>query len=125
MIPLYTIITFTFLHWVFDFFLQTDSMAKGKSHSFKHLADHVGMYSVGLIAMGVANLTCFHVNFALVFGWIIFNAFAHFFTDYVTSRASSLLWKEQNFHDFFVVVGIDQFIHYATLFASFYYISNL
>ena len=56
--------------------------------------------------------------------WVILNAVAHFFTDYITSRASSLLFKDNNYHDGFCVVGFDQLIHYITLIGSFYYLTH-
>lgn len=124
MISIYTVLTFMFIHWVFDFFLQTDEMARGKSSSNKHLCDHIGSYCAGLWIMALLNTSYFNFNFAMIAVWIILNSFFHFFTDYVTSRASSLLFKAENYHDAFVVIGIDQFIHYATLFMSFYYITT-
>lgn len=123
MISFTTIATFCFIHWLFDFFLQTDEQAKGKSSSFYWLGQHVGVYMLGLFLM--AFLTPALRPTGIFFGWIAFNTWAHFFTDYITSRASSLLWKEGKIHDFFVTVGIDQFIHYFTLFGSLAYVLSL
>lgn len=123
MISFTTIALFGFCHWLFDFFLQTDEQSKGKSHSFYFLGQHVGVYMLGLFVM--ASFTpAINSSPRIFFAWAVFNTMAHFFTDYITSRASSLLWKDGNVHDFFVTVGIDQYIHYFTLFGSLAYILN-
>ena len=124
MISLYTIITFMLCHWVFDFFFQTSEMAQGKSKSNNALLSHVQVYTIGLTVMAFLNCAYFQYSWSVALVWIAGNAVAHFFTDYVSSRASSLLYKDENYHDFFVTIGLDQFVHYATLFSSFYYVIN-
>jgi len=124
MISLYTIFTFLIIHWIFDFFLQTDEMAKNKSKSNLALWEHINVYISGLCCMTVLNSIYFH-NWLHVSFWLVVNSVAHFFTDYCTSQASSLLFKENDYHNAFVIIGADQMIHYITLFGTFYYFSNL
>ena len=124
MISFTTIALFGFVHWVFDFCLQSDAQAKGKSHDNFMLSQHVFVYTLGLLLMAIFT-PILHSTPEIFFGWIMFNSMAHFFTDYVTSRASSLLWKDGNVHDFFVTIGIDQYIHYFTLFGSLAYVLSL
>ena len=107
---------------MFDFFLQTDEQAKGKSKSNDFLYSHLLTYSIGLALMALMNPQFNHPIIALV--WILVNAVAHFFTDYVTSRASSLLFEKNNYNDAFVVIGADQMIHYVTLFGTFLYFTR-
>lgn len=97
------------LHFVADFVLQSDRVAVGKSGSNKILVEHVLIYSLPFVW----------------FGWqfVAVNAVAHFATDYVTSRITSRLWKEQRRHGFFVVIGADQAIHLSTLFATYIWIT--
>lgn len=124
MITLYTIITIIACHWVFDFFLQDDQMAKNKSKCNFALFDHTFIYTVGIFTMACLNYILFDKwYYGLLF--IGINSFAHFMTDWVTSRASSLLYKEERYHDFFVVIGADQMIHYITLFGTFIWLTNL
>lgn len=93
-----------FLHFVSDFMLQSDAMAKGKSKSNYWLSLHILAYSSPF----------------LIFGWkyAIVNGASHFAIDYVTSRASGRMWRAGRTHDFFVVIGFDQFLHAAILIAT-------
>jgi hypothetical protein len=123
MFSLYTITTVMFCHWFFDFFLQTPEMANGKSKEHKPLLKHVEVYSLGLCAMGLLNVFMLKPFQFAVF--VVVNTIAHYFTDFVTSRATSSLYKEERYSEFFSTIGLDQFIHYFTLFATLKWASNL
>jgi len=99
------VVMLIWIHFVADFVLQTDSMAKNKSSSNKWLGLHILVYT----------LPWFY------FGWLfaIINGAAHFVTDYITSRITSRLWKAGEVHYFFIVVGLDQAIHMTTLFVTY------
>lgn len=101
------------VHWVADFVLQTHWQASNKSKNNEALARHVGCYTIVLF-------------FAVPFifpgerysewsAFILTNGVLHFCTDYVTSRASSKLYANGDWHNFFVVIGFDQLIHQGTL----------
>lgn len=123
MITLYTIITVLVLHFIFDFFFQTDKMAQGKSKNNIDLSVHVSVYAIGVILMGILNYKSFdHCGMVALF--IMLNVVCHFFTDYFSSRASSRLWADKEFHDFFGTVGLDQLVHYVTLFGTFVWLSK-
>lgn len=93
------------LHFLADFLLQTDEMAKNKSKSLKWLSIHVWFYSV---------------PFLVALGWryALANALAHFAIDFVTSRITSLLYRKGETHWFFAVIGFDQALHLTTLIAT-------
>ena len=100
-----TITTLMFIIWAHlfsDFFLQTDKMAINKSTSNKWLTIHVLVYIIpfwifcGPLYAGI--------NFIL-----------HFITDYISSRCTSYLWKKDQRHWFFTVIGIDQALHMTAL----------
>jgi membrane-bound metal-dependent hydrolase YbcI (DUF457 family) len=112
-----------FFHWLFDFFLQTDDMAKNKSSSNLALGQHVSLYTVGLFFMSCLLFS--NTNFAYGLIWVVVNGVLHFFTDYVTSRATSLLYKDEKYHDFFVTIGFDQMIHYVTLFGTYVWLRGI
>lgn len=109
-------------HFLGDFLLQTDWMAVNKSKNPRALGLHCLVYSLCFIPCG---LTFFGLTFL-----------THFVTDAVTSRITSKLWffkpvgehyniggeryelwipRGGNRHYFFVVIGLDQLIHYGTL----------
>lgn len=105
MISLNIIIALLFMHFVADFIFQSDKVAIAKSSDNMILAKHVAIYSIPFFWFGV--------TFALV------NALAHLVTDYASSRATSYLYNRNERHWFFVVIGLDQFIHAATLFSTY------
>lgn len=123
MISLYTIVTFSLIHWIFDFHLQTEKMAQNKSTDNTTLLGHCLVYYVGLALMCVFNYGAMSARVWVLFIWG--NFAAHFLTDWITSRATSALYKEGRLHDFFVVYGADQMIHHATLFGSLVWLQSL
>jgi hypothetical protein len=84
-----------------DFIFQTRKMANNKSTSLRWLSTHILAYTLFLIPFGW--------KFALI------NGAAHFATDFCTSRMTSYLWKKQDIHKFFVVIGADQALHMTVL----------
>lgn len=102
-----------FAHWVGDFVLQTEWMATNKSKSWTALSAHVAMYT---LVLGVCALTLTGWQTALSF--TLFNAGLHFATDTVTSRITSYFWDKGNMRYFFVVIGLDQFLHFLALYAT-------
>ena len=110
---LQTIMTIIAMHWVADFVLQTDWQAKNKSKNNLALALHVVTYTFCLLWYAALNIPG-------VVGiiWVLANGVVHFGVDYVTSRINTYLWNKGRVHDFFVMVGFDQVIHYACLFGS-------
>ncbi len=95
-----------FLHWIGDFVLQTDNMALNKSHDNNFLFLHCSVYSLMFVWLGI---TFYLLNFVL-----------HFAVDYFTSRMTARLWEEERRHEFFVIIGMDQFIHIFILTLLYY-----
>lgn len=108
-------------HFVADFILQSDAVAKDKSKSNKVLAYHVFVYIFFFTAVLVwmpSWFTSIHLSTLALF--LAANGVMHFITDYVTSRISSRLWASGRVHDFFVCIGADQLIHQLTLVSTAY-----
>jgi len=93
------------IHFIADFMMQSDRVALNKSKDSKILLWHVALYGLFLLPFGLI--------------YAVVNAALHFVTDFCTSRATSALWKKNERHWFFVVIGLDQAIHMTCLFATY------
>ena len=107
----YTIVIILLIHWLADFALQTHDQATKKSTSLSYLTFHVSSYS---LVWALASWALYQ-NFesCLVFAGITF--VCHWITDFATSRLSRSFWENKDFHNGFVIVGVDQILHYVQL----------
>lgn len=92
-------------HWVFDFVLQTDEMALGKSKSFLPLFAHSLLYALGVFV--VFEFLPLWTFFALLI--------THIIIDGISSRVAGYFWAQEDRHNFFVTIGFDQVLHYIVL----------
>lgn len=115
MIELVLFVALLAVHYVGDFICQTHWQASNKSKRFDALARHVASYTF-ILFIGV--ITIFGCTI-FVLAFVTVNAIAHFVTDFFTSRWSSRLYAKQDWHNFFVVIGLDQLIHQVTLAGTF------
>jgi hypothetical protein len=119
MISILVVLGILFIHWVADFVCQTHEMSIKKSKSNVWLTKHVMVYT--LVTTILWGLTfAFESGFekGLMLAGITFAT--HWITDYFTSRWTSKLYAKGDIHNFFVVVGLDQFIHYTTLLGTYF-----
>lgn len=117
---LYIQIAIFLSHFIGDFVLQSDKMSKQKSKDIKVLLIHVLILTcsilVGLLlfvfAPAVINGFSKKLNlFFIIVSYSITNGLFHLLIDYFTSKWTSKLWGEGKVHEFFVVIGFDQFLH--------------
>jgi hypothetical protein len=104
---MWLVILVVWCHFISDFLFQTDKMAVSKSSSNYWLTKHVLVYSaLFLVIFGPVYAI---VNFAL-----------HWITDFLSSRATTKLWKmgPDYRHWFFAVIGLDQAVHMTCLFLT-------
>jgi len=120
------LIILVIIHFVADFVFQSESWAINKSKDNLALTTHVAVYSV-IIGIGLlAYPANFHNYNILLFCTITF--FAHFITDYYTSRLVSQKRKQENFggdvpnFGMFTIIGFDQVLHYLQLYITAHYI---
>lgn len=102
------------LHWLTDFALQTDEQARGKATSMKMLLRHVFIYSA--IWLFGAAIIFDSADDVMLFTAITF--VCHFLTDYNTAPIVRELFEKRDYHNAFVVVGFDQFLHLCQLFIT-------
>lgn len=103
------------IHWIADFIFQSDKMAVNKSTSNYWLTIHVIVYTLILY---IAGYWLFKDMFTAI-SWVIINGIFHWITDFTTSRINSKLWKNDQRHWFFTMIGLDQLIHYTFLFYTY------
>lgn len=131
MINIYVVLGILLIHWFADFVLQTDEQTKNKSKSWKALLQHTFNYSMVWFTLIVAfAVWCNHFGgpSAKELGWskcmILFpfvTFVCHTITDYFTSRLNSKLYAKGDVHNFFVLIGFDQWLHAAQLLLTYYY----
>jgi len=110
-------------HFIADFICQSEEMATKKSKDNMWLTYHSGVYAtvttfwmmlLVMIIHGFILETSPPSTFVLfpfwcmVFGW-------HWVTDFLSSKLTSKLWKKKDYHNFFVVIGFDQWLHLVQL----------
>lgn len=89
------------IHFIADFWFQTDELALNKSTSNMWLAFHSYVYAVCFCMCG--------------FYFTLLMFVSHFIIDGCSSRMTSILWKDGDRHWFFVVIGFDQLCHTAVI----------
>lgn len=99
-----------FAHFLGDFVLQDDRMAKQKSESWWVLLIHCVVMSGPLALAGLLS-----DNLSDVTLLVVANAVIHFVIDAVTSRITKYFYLKGDRHNFFVTIGADQFLHTATI----------
>lgn len=116
MISLNLIILFLLVHWFADFILQTDWQAKNKSKNIIALSNHIFSYSFVILILA---FYLFNPYLAIIYTLI--NGSLHFITDYCTSKIGLYFWNKGDTHNFFVMIGFDQILHYICLFGTYLY----
>jgi uncharacterized membrane protein YbhN (UPF0104 family) len=128
------------VHYIGDFMFQTENQALGKSTNFKQLISHTLTYT--LVFYIAFALWCAYQNHfghitPEVLGWTakVFLFFpitfvCHTIIDFFTSKIASKKFKNKEYYTglpnfgAFSIIGLDQVIHYATLFATYYFVTN-
>ena len=117
MINEYLIVFLLFTHWVADFPFQTDWMAVNKSTNFFALLCHIMTYGIitfSWVGLFVPSITTITIANSILW-YVVINTYFHLMIDMMTSTWTSYLWKKGDRHNFFVVIGLDQFIHVTVL----------
>lgn len=126
------------VHYVADFVLQNEEMATRKSKDFGMLIMHTMVYSFSWI-LGAAFLFSVDCDYSIfgkcvdtvkAFKFVGITFVMHTLTDYLTSRWTSKLFANKTYYTgipnfgAFSAIGLDQVLHYAQLFLTFYYLSK-
>jgi hypothetical protein len=126
------------IHYIADFAFQTEEMATKKSKELGWLIIHTMVYT-GVWFFGTLFLFSVDCNYGMfgkcietgkAFKFIGVTFVAHTLTDYFTSRWTSRLFADKIYYTgipnfgAFSVIGIDQVLHYAQLFLTYYYLAS-
>jgi hypothetical protein len=109
------------IHWTADFILQTHWQATNKSKNNIALLMHTLTYSVSWLIY----LVIIGISFKMAVLFCLATFAAHTFTDYFTSRKTAELYARKDYHNFFVIIGLDQILHYIQLWFTFKWLINL
>jgi fatty acid desaturase len=123
------------IHYIADFMFQTENQALGKSKSYSKLISHTFTYTVVFFVLLI--LIGFGVNLVMGYKYIFISLWfflitfiTHTVIDYVTSKITSKKFEKKEFYTgipnfgAFSIIGLDQVAHYATLFATYYLLTN-
>jgi hypothetical protein len=100
-------------HWFSDFVWQPHWMGMRKSKEWWVLIQHALRITAGGLATAFVISLFFPISATGAFIWAAVNGLAHFGIDAVTSRITSRLFAQGKTHEFFTVIGFDQFLHLA------------
>lgn len=101
------VLSLIIMHFIFDWWLQTNNQAMNKSSDNLVLTHHVLIYFIGLWLWAEF--------FEVSHWWIILNGVMHWITDWLTSRGNVYLYKKYNRSGLFKGIAFDQMIHFITL----------
>ena len=117
------ILTLLATHTIWDFIMQSRWMGNNKSKELKPLLAHALTYSVGLVIWaGFAMNGVWSAQTMIYF--IALNMVFHFITDFFTSKISRYYYETGQEGAFWNTIGIDQFIHAATLIYTLEHFTN-
>lgn len=112
---LYAIIWIFLIHFVADFVLQPHKWASTKAHNMASLTKHVGVYAGCYAVVGWTFLP-----YAQMWVFVIVTFVLHWITDFFTSKFTSHYFGKKDYHNGFVIVGLDQFLHACQLLITFH-----
>lgn len=124
----YDLVFLLVIHYIADFLCQTREMATKKSVSIKWLTYHVLTYTLVLAFSMSTYMLAFKTSpssiITMIWVFTLVNGALHWVTDYLTSKASSYFYKQENMFGFFSIIGLDQLIHGITILLTFNYFLN-
>jgi hypothetical protein len=118
------IISILAAHFIADFPCQPDAWARGKSKSMVILSKHIAVYTLVLAALlvmckfiGVVEIPS-DLGAIYIVAWAGLNGGAHWIVDFFSSKATSYFFGKHDYHNGFVIVGLDQLLHYTCMIIS-------
>ena len=119
-------ITMLVVHWFADYILQTHEQATNKASSWDYLLQHTLVYAIVWIpVVGIHTAYIggtFEVSILTGLAFSVITCIVHTLTDYITSREVKKFFDKKDFHNGFVVIGLDQILHYVQLILTYLFL---
>ena len=103
------------LHFIGDFLLQPNWVAKDKNSNPIALIIHGCLYSLPF----AFHIMIFDMQYNMTWGFIFLNSGIHIIVDFITSKFTSYFHKKEMRSAFFDTIGFDQMAHMIIMFALF------
>jgi len=127
---IYIILTILYIqltHFVADFIMQTHEMSINKSTNVYWLNRHILSYGKTMFMFSIPFLlivTMFggvwaHLSVDII-AYIFINMALHWVTDYFTSQQVRKYFDIDDFHNGFVIIGLDQLTHTTCLILTYF-----
>lgn len=123
------VLVILFAHYMADFIFQPHSIALAKAESVVALSIHIIVYTLIffiLFCLYGVILNEFFTFTITMKHWIqmgisisIVNGIVHYLIDYITSKINRHFWNSSQFRNFFMMIGLDQFLHLSVLVFSY------
>lgn len=106
------LLAFQLKHLLADFFLQFPYMYKNKGiYLHKGGIDHALMHGVGTLTV----VGLFQPTYVVLFFAVVFDTVAHYHIDWAkVNICKKYKWGPETSDDFWMMLGIDQFLHQLT-----------
>ena len=88
-----------------------------KSKNIFALSLHVLVYGVVFVVLLMPFF-----NFSDILIFVCVNIGLHWATDFTTSRITSYFWNKKQIYNFFLTIGVDQYIHQACLISTLHFL---
>lgn len=113
------------IHYFADFIMQDNWMAQNKWKNNNALLCHTSIYTgiwflcgIIYVLFNLNEYTPWHLTYFMLITFT-FHTIQDWITSKITHELSITASINRNWHNFFVVVGFDQLLHYVQLFLTF------
>lgn len=118
------------IHFIADFWLQTEQQGLNKSKNISYLVNHTYIYSLCWFIVGAIYAM---INSETYIEWtvtlfVLTTFICHTATDYITSRITAKRYKSNHFYGingFWFWISVDQFLHFLQLFSTYYLLTKI
>ena len=102
------LILIVWLHFIADFLLQPRQIAENKGKDIRVLITHCFIYGLCFVWLG--------------WQYALLNAVLHLCIDFCSSRGINYFWGRGQKWAGFLVIGLDQALHYTCLFLTYWWL---